>query len=383
MIKDVRPGDLVVGANGLGGTSAERVLDVLDQGTAPAWHYRFRPGRARSGLVDLVTTEKTQALQCLKMGDRWPKLRMPHIRSLGEPHPRMGLFPAAGLQCGQVGDPRAFLLGALMGNGCTSSNVTLTTADNELAESLNASLQCVGWKLLPIVRNRRSGMPSYEFTVRDLTVAMHRRSGVRQWLEEIGFYGLKAWEKRVPEVCRTWTNDAIAELLTGYAATDGSSPKLGSGSHLTGMIWSSTSRGMLEDVQELLLSRFGIYANIRSFGRVGKTASQLVYGYEITQRHKCWVLVVCSQEGVRRLCDVLQPVCGKVRKFLDGNAAAPAPVRDERLVLRYVDRTFLGDRHMYDLVITSRQGLFVLGNGAIVVGSCPPPIYSRPTRLQI
>jgi replicative DNA helicase len=91
-----------------------------------------------------------------------------------------------------------------------------------------------------------------------------RPAGVNRWLRELGVFGQRSVQKRVPEAVFRLANEQIKLFLRHLWATDGSisTRKPGErGSH--GVHFSTCSRGLAEDVAALLL-RVGIVARIQS-----------------------------------------------------------------------------------------------------------------------
>jgi replicative DNA helicase len=80
-------------------------------------------------------------------------------------------------------------------------------------------------------------------------------AGVNAWLRELGIFGQRSHEKRVPEAAFRLANDQVALLLRHLWATDGSiSPDRRGG---PGVYYSTNSEGLARDVAALLM-RVGI-----------------------------------------------------------------------------------------------------------------------------
>ena len=92
-----------------------------------------------------------------------------------------------------------------------------------------------------------------------------RRRAVK-WLRDLGIFGQRSHEKRLPEAVFTLSNDQIALLLRHLWATDGVQLRKARQSGDRGVHFSSCSRGLARDVAALLL-RLGIVA-----------ASELLHG---------------------------------------------------------------------------------------------------------
>jgi len=103
--------------------------------------------------------------------------------------------------------------------------------------------------------------------------------GVNQWLRELGIYGQRSYEKRVPEALFRVGNDQIAIFLRHLWATDGAIHvrKLDQrGSHR--IYYSTNSYGLAYDVAALLM-RLGIVARIR---KTQKPGYRLTYTVDVS-----------------------------------------------------------------------------------------------------
>jgi replicative DNA helicase len=94
---------------------------------------------------------------------------------------------------------------------------------------------------------------------------------VANWLRDLGAFGLRSWEKRVPGKVFAQPNDAIARFLRHLWATDGCVRHMAS--HPPAVYYASSSQGLARDVQSLLL-RIGIMATLRRLDQRGKGRDQ-------------------------------------------------------------------------------------------------------------
>ena len=157
-------------------------------------------------------------------------------------------------------DLRLALLGQLIGDGSYLSNQPLryTTASEDnssiVATAAREEFCCKvkrykgrgNWHQLLISGNGNRWHPA----------------GVGRWLKELGIFGQRSHEKRIPETVFRLSNGQIALLLRHLWATDGTiSPRRrdGRGSHAVN--FSTNSSGLAQDVAALLL-RLGIVARI-------------------------------------------------------------------------------------------------------------------------
>lgn len=116
-----------------------------------------------------------------------------------------------------------------------------------------------------------------------------KRNPIAAWLDKLGLFGLRSYEKFVPKPVFALPNDQVALFLRHLWATDGSvrwDAKVGQGR----IYYATTSRQLADDVMQLLL-RVGVAARIK---RAKKT------GYR-----DCWHVLIYGAENQRRfLTDV-------------------------------------------------------------------------------
>ena len=116
-----------------------------------------------------------------------------------------------------------------------------------------------------------------------------KRNPIAAWLDGLGLFGKRSYEKFVPKHVFALPNDQVALFLHHLWATDGSvrwDAKAGQGR----IYYATTSRQLADDVVQLLL-RVGVYARIK---RAKKT------GYR-----DCWHVLIYGVENQKRfLADV-------------------------------------------------------------------------------
>jgi replicative DNA helicase len=94
-----------------------------------------------------------------------------------------------------------------------------------------------------------------------------RRNPIAAWLDGLGLFGRRSYEKFVPEAVFRAPNDQVALFLRHLWATDGSvrwDAKVGQGR----IYYASTSRRLIDDVAGLLL-RVGVFARIKRAPKLG------------------------------------------------------------------------------------------------------------------
>ena len=166
------------------------------------------------------------------------------------------------------------LLGHLIGDGCTlpTHAIQYTTKDPTLAdEVVRLAKDVFGDTVRPRIKRERTWIQVYLPPTRHPTHGV--RNPIRVWLEELGAFGLRAWEKRVPQKVFQQSTMAIACFLRHLWATDGCVHLSHGVAHYANVYYASSSRQLARDVQSLLL-RVGINARISRHGQGTKGRDQ-------------------------------------------------------------------------------------------------------------
>jgi replicative DNA helicase len=165
------------------------------------------------------------------------------------------------------------LLGHLIGDGCTLPRhaIQYTSNERKLAGLVaDLSLRVFGRAVRPRVKRERRWFQVYLAAAERL--ARGKRNPVAAWLDELGIFGLRSYEKRVPDVVFGQPNWALATFLRHLWATDGS-VWLGGPNHVASIYYATSSRGLAADVQTLLL-RLRINARMTRHENPGKGRAQ-------------------------------------------------------------------------------------------------------------
>lgn len=115
-------------------------------------------------------------------------------------------------------------------------------------------------------------------------LARGRRNPIAAWLDDLGLFGLRSYEKFVPTEVFAMPNDQVMLFLRHLWATDGCvwwDAKQGIGR----VYYGSTSRQLIDDVRQLLL-RFGISSRAHATRKTGY--------------RDCWQLAVSGVNNQRR-----------------------------------------------------------------------------------
>jgi replicative DNA helicase len=156
---------------------------------------------------------------------------------------------------------RVVLLGQLMGDGSYLNNAPMryTTASEPNSRAVTAAAtREFGAKV-----TRYAGRGSWHQLLISGNGDRWHPAGVGAWLKELGIFGQRSHEKRVPQAAFRLPNDQVAVLLRHLWATDGCIwSGISSGQQVRSVYYATTSPGLAADVAALLL-RLGIVARIR------------------------------------------------------------------------------------------------------------------------
>jgi replicative DNA helicase len=168
-----------------------------------------------------------------------------------------------------ISDEELALLGHLIGDGCTLPRhaIQYTSKDRELAELVAAlAVDVFGDAVRPRIKRERTWYQTYLPATQRLTHGV--RNPVAAWLDELGVFGLRSYEKRVPEAVFAQPPEAIAVFVRHLWATDGCI-RAAKGKQYPVVRYDTSSRQLGLDVQSLLL-RLGLNAKRRTVPMPGK-----------------------------------------------------------------------------------------------------------------
>jgi replicative DNA helicase len=169
----------------------------------------------------------------------------------GDPISVPGALPDTALA--SMTEDELALLGHLIGDGCTLPRhaIQYTTVERKLANFVaDLSIRVFGDRVRPRVKAERRWFQVYLAARERLTHGV--RNPVAAWLDELGVFGLRSYEKRVPEAVFAQPAWAIAKFLRHLWATDGC-VWLGGSSQKTSIYYATSSTTLAHDVQTLLL----------------------------------------------------------------------------------------------------------------------------------
>ena len=184
-----------------------RVSNAFSTGRKPVFEMRTRLGRTLRATANhrFLTVEGWRRLDELAPGTH---IAMP--RTLPSPSQRT------------MSDDELALLGHLIGDGCTLPRhaIQYTTRERELAEIVaDLATRVFGDAVRPRIRAERGWHQVYLSAAERLTHG--RRNPVAAWMDELGAFGLRSHEKRVPAEVFRQPAEAIEVFLRHLWATDG------------------------------------------------------------------------------------------------------------------------------------------------------------------
>lgn len=372
-VEDIQVGDYVLGADHTGVTFPVRVVNVYDNGERECVRTTLQLNQ--SG--EPVTFESTAEHKALSRNYKWDgKARRAggqgnyvwqySVQPIGKPaRSKQLLLPRQFTATGLAHEPRALLLGLLLGDGCYTEavhGVHLSCADPTLIFELADYLAEHNVRLTRLVGHHgiyyRLSSVVEQPAVRDATtgrVLPGLRNPAMRMLAEFTMRGKYAHEKEIPAVAYGWDNDSVAQLLSGLFITDGSF-YLGNSKWQLHASFGVTSRRMMQQVRELLAWRFGVYGtpHVDNYGG---------------RKRPVYYLKITNAESVRRLVENV-PMRGIKRKKIEQWRDKLRPLNCKninRLIVK--DQQPLGPRPTYDIEVDHPDHLFVLANGAIVSNS--------------
>ena len=167
--------------------------------------------------------------------------------------------PAERAEHAEWPDHALILLGHLVGDGSYLKHQPLryTTASEANSDAVRMAAEVFGSTVA-----RHAGKGAWHQLVISGNGNRWKAAGVGAWLKDLGIYGQRSHEKRLPGAVFTLPNQRIALLLRHLWATGGciNVRRQGRGTHR--VYFSTSSKGLAEDVAALLL-RIEVVARIR------------------------------------------------------------------------------------------------------------------------
>ncbi|TLF78672.1 replicative DNA helicase [Nocardia cyriacigeorgica] len=246
---------------------ARPMVKVFPSGRKEVFRLRLASGREveATGNHPFLTVDGWIALDKLSVGDR---LATPRV----VPEP---------VHTTRMAESEVILLAHMIGDGsCVKRQpIRYASVDEENLAAVTSAAQHFG---VTAVRDEYAAARVTTLRLPAPYRLTHgKRNPIAAWLDELGLFGLRSYEKFVPQPVFALPNDQVALFLRHLWATDGA-VRWDDKNGQAWIYYASTSRRLVDDVAQLLL-RLDVHARIK---RVAKS------GYR-----DCWHLVVYGSEN--------------------------------------------------------------------------------------
>ncbi|BAY15474.1 replicative DNA helicase [Anabaenopsis circularis NIES-21] len=166
------------------------------------------------------------------------------------------------------------LLGHLIGDGCTLPRhaIQYTTREIDLVENVAfLAREVFGDSIVPKISPERDWYQVYLSAAQRLTHNV--RNPIAKWLDSLGVFGLRSYEKFVPQELFSQPQELIAYFLRHLWSTDGCIKLVAGKKPRPVAYYASSSERLAFDVQTLLL-RLGINAKVKIIPQICKGRNQ-------------------------------------------------------------------------------------------------------------
>ena len=376
-IMDIREGDYVLGVDENRIAKPVKVTHLFDNGIQECYKTTFRIGTEKKRTLSFTSTKNHKLLcEVVKQSRPLVNSKRKHVYSYKEDVIPIGTkgnlraLPLNGIyNFDGIHDDYAFLIGLLLGDGCLTNtkynrDISLCCFEDWLIQYLESGyLDKLGLKI--DLKSKKHG----QYTIRDkvrhtenIVVNVNKfasalNSNLKIKLNSLGLLGSYSHTKFIPDIVYQWDKESLAQLIAGYFITDGS---IYTNKGCTQIKFASVSKRLMEQLKELLETRFGIICNSITTSNSNKN--------KVESNHTAYYLGIYRREDVLLFCQEI-PVIGvkadRIKKFVDTYTKVPKSTRKfYRIAQEYV-----GPRHTYDIEVDSPNHLFVLANGLIVSNS--------------
>ena len=235
------------------------VSNAFSTGSKPVWRLTTRLGRTirATGNHKFLTIHGWQRLDLLQRGDR---IALPRT------------LPTPLVQ--SMSNAEIALLGHLIGDGCTLPRhvIQYTTREEDLAARVaSLAIEVFGTNVNARISKERNWYQVYLSAGYRLTHNV--RNPIAQWLDSLGVFGLRSYEKFVSNQIFEQPQESIALFLRHLWSTDGCIKPTKGKCIYPAVYYTSSSEKLSRDVQSLLL-RLGINAKISVTAQLNKGRDQ-------------------------------------------------------------------------------------------------------------
>lgn len=373
-IKDIVPGEFVLGCSTSGHVKPVKVLDCYCSGIKTCCQYEFRAGTAgatrESNLMVIATPEHKILSEVVVRTNKAAAIRLDYFepvatRPLGyqikNDHDRFcaklsSSFDDAGCRH----EPFACLLGALTGDGCYTGNggatgVTLACFDPVQLDDLSEMYRPFSVSFTKGTEGNYRVVDEQHHDRKFRDDGSFYGNRIIELLKTEGMWGNYSWEKKLPKSIYSWDNASVAQYIAGYLATDGFVSKKGF------IGFSSTSYALLVEVRKLVGIRFGAWGTSLHISKKKKLKTG--------EYRNCYSFIIAKKADVKRLQKIM--VIPGVKQDRLVHQAEVIGERTGNMPGRcsLVSSTVVGERTTYDLYVAHPDHLFLLANGLVVSNS--------------
>src|SRR6185312_8336816 len=232
---------------------ARPMTNVFPSGRKEVFKVRLASGREveATGNHPFMTLNGWNLLEELSVGDR---VAVP--RRVPEP-----------VDTQRLPDDEVILLAHMIGDGSCVRNQPIRYAS---IDELNLAAVSNAANYFGVTTERDDYAAARVTTLRmpaPYRLARGRRNPIVAWLDGLGLFGLRSYEKFVPQVIFGVSNDQVALFLRHLWSTDGS-VSWDAKHDLARIYYASTSRRLIDDVVNLL-ARVGVFGRIKRVRKAG------------------------------------------------------------------------------------------------------------------
>jgi replicative DNA helicase len=318
---------------------ARPMTNVFPSGRKEVLRLRLASGREveATGNHPFMKLEGWTPLEQLKVGDR---IAVP--RRVPEP-----------VDTQRMEDSEVVLLAHMIGDGSCVKRQPIRYASVDEANLAAVTMSAAHFGVTAV----RDDYPAARVTTLRLPpperLARGRRNPIAAWLDGVGLFGRRSYEKFVPEAVFRAPNDQVALFLRHLWATDGSVRW----EHVAGqgkIYYASTSRRLVDDIAQLLL-RIGVQSRIKTVRKAGyrdcwhlwidRAENQTAFltkvgGYGARSKAAAFVLEQLGSRVRRPGADTVPTgVWSKVRELMTQKAIAGGGFKDKPGVRVYDSRS--------------------------------------------
>lgn len=382
-IQDIVPGDTVIGSDLKGNTKPVKVTRTFNNGDRDCYRSTFAVGSTKARVVLESTLEhKVLALKQVSSHSEEYLNNTPRVIPVGSKAQQLSCISINSFDdnlSNFYDEPRALLIGLLLGDGCYTEavgRVTFSCADTKLVEDLKPYLTSINVRLSRYKYHNdiyygvaNIDKPTSSIDASGRFSVGNQMNSIKRYLIDNDMYGKLAHDKEIPVCAYRWSNKSIAQLISGLIITDGSVYS-GDGGKAAHISFSSTSHRMILQLQWFLKYRLGIHSSVTTGAKAGSKITHLFLDKEYVSKHDQYKLCISTYESVQKFCKLVELYGVKKEKLANLNASYIKPFKNSDYSrMHRKSQEHIGMRPTFDIEVDHPDHLFVLANGLIVSNS--------------